>query len=672
MWLFLAGCTFVTDAEWAARTPACSTDGLFLDLDGDGYGRQAARTCEEAADAIPTNGDCDDGNPAINPAAAEVWYDGIDEDCDDLDDYDADKDGYTSALHSDGPDCMDQPTDPVPTKLGGDCEDPSGAPSPEQVHPGAGDVAYDGVDMDCSGGTDFDGDHDGYATCDGDCDDAVSTVNPGVPEVWYDGIDQDCDGNDGDKDEDGYVAEGYTGGLPVGALSGDCDDAEDTTHPGATDLFYDGVDADCAGNDDYDKDDDGEEDPRGGGDDCDDEDPTISPLETEDCATAWDDDCDGATDALNAVGCSAWYLDADGDGLGSAASVCTCASSGDYRAASATDCDDGDAAVTIPVWYLDADGDGAGVPDTTAAACAVPAGYAATDDDCDDAERATYPGATEACDTVDSDCDGELNDADALTGCTEFYADDDGDAYAGARSECLCVAEGDYLFAAEDDCDDADAGVNPGAAEVCNDGADDDCDGAPGACSFGGAVTTADAWGAWYGTAAGDEAGGVLLAGGISMATASTSCSPRCPATRAPRRTAWWPSSAPPTTWGRPSTASRSRSARAPRTSTSAPRLARPATSTATVTAMCCSARRPWWAAATGSCVGSRRSARATSRPRRQTSWWKARMLVTRCAPRAAARMATATAWSTCWSGTRTARVGTFEGFPRTSRVPGR
>jgi MYXO-CTERM domain-containing protein len=54
-----------------------------------------------------------------------------------------------------------------------------------------------------------DADADGYQEdCgqeeDVDCDDTDASVNPGAEEVWYDGVDQDCDGNDDDQDGDGY------------------------------------------------------------------------------------------------------------------------------------------------------------------------------------------------------------------------------------------------------------------------------------------------------------------------------------------------------------------------------------------------------------------------------------------------------------------------------------
>ena len=70
-------------------------------------------------------------------------------------------------------------------------------------------------------------------------------------EVWYDGVDQDCadDGDteaDYDADGDGYQAEGYGVGT-----DDDCDDTESTVNPGATDYYYDGIDQDCDGTSDF-------------------------------------------------------------------------------------------------------------------------------------------------------------------------------------------------------------------------------------------------------------------------------------------------------------------------------------------------------------------------------------------------------------------------------------
>ena len=82
-----------------------------------------------------------------------------------------------------------------------------------------------------------DNDEDGYVASD-DCNDDDAAVNPGEDEIWYDGVDQDCDGNDADQDGDGF------------ALAEDCDDEDATINPGETETWYDGVDQDCDGKDD--------------------------------------------------------------------------------------------------------------------------------------------------------------------------------------------------------------------------------------------------------------------------------------------------------------------------------------------------------------------------------------------------------------------------------------
>jgi hypothetical protein len=519
MWLlWLTACTFVTDEEWAGREVTCELEGRYLDLDGDGYGKQPARTCEEAAASVDRADDCNDGDPTVNPGATEVYYDGVDANCDELNDDDQDGDGY-SAARAGGDDCYDDAVlDPVPS-LEGDCDLPTVVPDPADVHPGAEDAPHDGLDANCSGGTDFDADRDGYRQCD-ECDDTTDEVSPAVKEVWYDGIDQDCDGNDGDQDGDGYYAADYAGEVPEGWQAGDCDDLDDERSPGAEEVWYDGVDGDCAGGDDWDRDGDGarsdeERDDEGNfGLDCDDTDPTRGPAAVEDCATTRDDNCDGDNNDVAALGCETWYADADGDGLGNPDdAVCTCTSSEAYPAEDSSDCDDSDAEVGLLSWYFDADGDGFGTS-TTTSACAAPADYAATGEDCDDSDAAVYPDAPESCDAVDSDCDGDVNDPDVLALCsTTYYADLDGDGYAGTAA-CLCAAEAPYTESAGDDCNDAEATVSPGSPEVCNDGLDDDCDDAPGSCAFAGSLTSADANLQLYGTSDSDQLGGALVAAG--------------------------------------------------------------------------------------------------------------------------------------------------------------
>jgi len=144
-------------------------------------------------------------------------------------------------------------------------------------------------DMGSYGGTDADfddSDGDGYTANEGDCDDEDETVNPGADETWYDGVDSDCDGgNDYDQDGDGYTSDAF-GGT-------DCGDADASVYPGADDPEGDGIDQDCdgtdgsggGGGDDGGSDDGGSDDGGGSGYDGRDED------QDNDGYTA-DEDCD--------------------------------------------------------------------------------------------------------------------------------------------------------------------------------------------------------------------------------------------------------------------------------------------------------------------------------------------------------------------------------------------
>jgi len=290
-------CNGATDTEDSDCPVGCP------DVDGDLF-----------ADDSCGGRDCNDLLPEINPTATEIDCNGIDDDCapasgDDPDPADADADGYTAGC-------------------GNDCDE-----SNPFINEGAAERCDDGVDNDCDATVDLqdsecpagcaDEDGDGYfdVACGGtDCDDTSYLSNPGAGEHCTDEVDNNCDGLvDGadslcdpacaDDDGDGYL-DAACGGT-------DCDDTNETVHPGGGEHCSDGLDNNCNGFVDgadtgdcpsmcVDADGDGYTDRDCGGSDCDDTMAESYPGAYEDCDGA-DNDCDGRKDE--------GYPNQDGDEL---------------------------------------------------------------------------------------------------------------------------------------------------------------------------------------------------------------------------------------------------------------------------------------------------------------------------------------------------------------------
>jgi hypothetical protein len=117
-------------------------------------------------------------------------------------------------------------------------------------------------------------------------------------------------------------------------------------------------------------------------------------------------------------------------------------------------------AVDATIWYADADGDGAAGSTLFTNACNQPAGFFATGADCNDTDASVSPSQQEVCDGTDNNCNNLVDEG--------FDSDGDGVSTCGP---------GGVPGTGDDDCNDADNMVYPGATEVCDDGIDQDCDG---------------------------------------------------------------------------------------------------------------------------------------------------------------------------------------------------
>ncbi|MCB9760290.1 MAG: hypothetical protein H6739_10680 [Alphaproteobacteria bacterium] len=352
------------DCDEAVDEPqAVDAEDWYPDSDGDGYGDAdfPQRACEQPSGYVDDDRDCDDSDGAVHPGADETC-DGVDQDCDGTLDEDAidaatwyvdyDGDGYGASRFT-AEDC-DQPSGYVDNA--DDCDDTDSG-----ISPAAAEIC-NGVDDDCDGLTD-DGDPDGpntvthYPDSDGDgygdsadagtdscelpsgrtednsdCDDSDATVYPGASETCN-GVDDDCDGLTDqddpngpaaltwypDDDADGYGDESDAGtvdcALPAGAVedNSDCDDTDAAVNPGATEVWYDGVDADCDGASDYDADGDGYDSyDEIGGPDCLDTDASVYICGSTQGSAG--QTCATILNAYSAATDGVYWLDPDGDG----------------------------------------------------------------------------------------------------------------------------------------------------------------------------------------------------------------------------------------------------------------------------------------------------------------------------------------------------------------------
>nr|AYM53206.1 hypothetical protein [Melittangium boletus] len=265
------------------------------------------------------------------------------------------------------------------------------------------------------------------------------------------------------------------------------------------------------------------------GTDCDDTQDTVHPGQSERCNDR-DDNCDGQRDeglsvgqaCVNTLGCGGTRA---------------CATDG------SVECRQTQATFRL---YADRDNDGYGAGPAEESCMPSRPGYSSNADDCDDTRAEVNPGASERCDSLDNNCNGQKDEGlgvgdtcDESNGCggkkectpggeircvyatepANHYPDDDRDGYGRNDGAVMTCKPPEGYVLQGGDCNDSNAFTHPGAVELC-DQEDNNCDTAKdegNACPAGGAKWTEYSSGgsdSWKSVSLWDEGRGVWVAGG--------------------------------------------------------------------------------------------------------------------------------------------------------------
>lgn len=317
----------------------------YADVDNDGFGdpnNSEIAVTSSLPNATQTAGDCNDNDNTIYTGAPEIC-DGLDNNCDGTSDegltflpyyVDNDLDGFgelnSTAYYYCTPPAFgfsDNATD---------CNDNN-----PEIYQNV--ILYLDIDSDmyavgegliCMGANP----PNGYSlsTLGEDCNDADATINPNATDIPNNGIDENCDGSDAtgggvDNDNDGYNS------------TVDCDDFNPNVYQNVTvyidndmDGFDNGTSTICMGAT-----------PPNGysvsslGLDCDDFNANANPNASEVC-DGYDNNCDGNIDEFLGT---IYYVDTDNDTYGSTVSAVFCSNPGVGYSTQSGDCNDTDSAI---------------------------------------------------------------------------------------------------------------------------------------------------------------------------------------------------------------------------------------------------------------------------------------------------------------------------------------
>ena len=364
----------------------------------------------------------------------------------------------------------------------------------------------------------------GFVTNNLDCNDNNQNIYPAASEICnY--IDDNCNGvsDEGvqvlfynDQDADGFGGSSPTAlacSAPAGYSdnSNDCNDSNANIYPGANELCN-LIDDNCNTLVDegalqtYYLDSDGDSFGTSGvtslacsqpfgystnNIDCNDSDAGIQPAASELCNLT-DENCNGQIDEGVQV---AFYADNDNDNYGNPGVFTMACTQPNGFVLNSSDCNDNNAGFNPSIseicnfqdencngaidegvqleFYSDSDFDSFGSPSNTILACTLPAGYVTNATDCDDSDNYVQPGAIEICNSIDDNCN---NQVDENIQFNIYFEDADGDSFGDPNSTIsFCTLPFGYV-SNNTDCNDNSSFISTLGTEVCN-LLDDNCNG---------------------------------------------------------------------------------------------------------------------------------------------------------------------------------------------------